>query len=81
MQLKGMPQWNIRRHAVKGETDFDFCYALGDYASVVYPIDDEITKAALEYLDNSDWFVFFNKRHIDVDLDCAFLLLDLGVRL
>ena len=48
MQLKGMPQWNIRRHAVKGETDFDFCYALGDYASVVYPIDDEITKAVDE---------------------------------
>ena len=47
-QLKGMPQWNIRRCAVKGEADFDFCYALGQYASVVYPIQDEITKAVDE---------------------------------
>ncbi len=48
MQLKGMPGWEIRRHAVKGEADFDFCYALGDYASVVYPIQDEITMAVDE---------------------------------
>ncbi len=48
MQLNGMPSWEIRRHAVKGEADFDFCYALGDYASVVYPIQDEITMAVDE---------------------------------
>ena len=48
MQLKDMPSWEIRRHAIKGEADFDFCYALGDYASVVYPIQDEITLAVDE---------------------------------
>ena len=48
MQLKGMPSWEIRRHAVKGEPDFDYCYALGDYASVVYPIQEEITIAVDE---------------------------------
>ena len=48
MQLNGMPSWEIRKHSVKGEADFDFCYALGDYASVVYPIQDEITMAVDE---------------------------------
>ena len=48
MQLNGMPSWEIRRHSVKGEPDFDYCYSLGDYASVVYPIQDEITKAVDE---------------------------------
>ena len=48
MQLKDMPSWEIRRYAVKGEPDFDYCYSLGEYASVVYPIEDEITKAVDE---------------------------------
>ena len=48
MQLKGMPGWEIKRHAVKGEPDMDYCYSLGEYASVVYPIEDEITMAVDE---------------------------------
>lgn len=48
MQLKGMPGWEIKRHAVKGEPDMDYCYSLGEYASVVYPIQEEITMAVDE---------------------------------
>ena len=48
MQLKGMPGWEIKRHAIKGTPDMDYCYSLGQYASVVYPIEDEITMAVDE---------------------------------
>lgn len=48
MQLDGMPKWTIRKNAIKGETGTDFCYALGQNASVVFPQDGEITKAVDE---------------------------------
>ncbi len=48
MQLNSMPKWTIRKTAIKGETGSDFCYSLGQYASVVYAMPDEITKACDE---------------------------------
>ena len=48
MQLDGMPDWTIRKNAIKGETGSDMCYALGQYASVVYPQAGEITRAVDE---------------------------------
>ncbi len=48
MQLNKMPDWKIRKNAIKGETGSDFCYSLGQYASVVYSQPDEITKAVDE---------------------------------
>ena len=36
------------KNAIKGETGSDFCYSLGQYASVVYSQPDEITKAVDE---------------------------------
>ncbi|MBR3261297.1 MAG: LCP family protein, partial [Firmicutes bacterium] len=48
MQLKDMPGWEIKRHAIKGTPDMDYCYSLGQYASIVYPIEDEITMAVDE---------------------------------
>ncbi len=48
MQLNKMPKWDIRKSAIKGETGTDFCYSLGQYASVVYSQPDEITKAVDE---------------------------------
>ena len=48
MQLNKMPDWKIKKNAIKGETGSDFCYSLGQYASVVYSQPDEITKAVDE---------------------------------
>lgn len=44
------------------------------YDRLKYDFDDEGIQ--YDYLDDSDWFDFFNQRHFDIDLDCAFLLLD-----
>ena len=48
MQLNSMPEWNIRKNAIKGDTGSDYCYSLGQYASVVYAMPDEITMAVDE---------------------------------
>ena len=48
MQLNSMPEWKIKKTAIKGETGSDFCYSLGQYSSVVYSQPDEITKAVDE---------------------------------
>ncbi|MBO5994885.1 MAG: LCP family protein [Firmicutes bacterium] len=45
MQLKDMPSWKIKKNAIKGTTGSDYCYSLGAYASVVYSLPDEVTKA------------------------------------
>ena len=48
MQLKNMPDWKVRKSAVKGATGSEYCYSLGAYASIVYSQPDEITKAVDE---------------------------------
>ena len=53
MQLNKMPDWTIKKNAIKGETGSDFCYSLGQYASVVYSQPDEITKAVDEIVKTS----------------------------
>ena len=53
MQLDGMPDWTVRKNAIKGETGTDMCYALGQYASVVYPLPGEITRAVDEIVKTS----------------------------
>lgn len=44
-QLSGMPSWEVKKQAVKGEVGFGLCYALGMNASVVYQVEEEDARA------------------------------------
>jgi LCP family protein required for cell wall assembly len=46
MQLADMPSWDIRKNALKGRNDYQFCYALGFNAAVVNQDQEKITRAA-----------------------------------
>ena len=46
MQLGDMASWDIQTQALKGEPDFQICYALGTGASVVMPDAALIAEAA-----------------------------------
>lgn len=45
MQLSSMPDWNIKRQAIKGTNGYEFCYALGFKAATVDAIPEEEAKA------------------------------------
>lgn len=46
MQLKDMPSWDIKKNALKGKNDYQFCYALGFNAAVVNQDAERVAKAA-----------------------------------
>ena len=46
MQLKDMPSWDIKKNALKGRNDYQFCYALGFNAAIVNQDPEQIAKAA-----------------------------------
>ena len=48
MQLADMPDWKIKRQAIKGTNAFEYCYALGFKAATVDAIPEEEAKAVDE---------------------------------
>lgn len=46
MQLADMPSWDIKKNALKGMNDYQFCYALGFNAAVVNQDSEKVAKAA-----------------------------------
>lgn len=44
MQINDMSGWTITKQALKGEPDYDECYALGFAASVVAPYEEEVAE-------------------------------------
>lgn len=46
MQLKDMPSWSIEQQSITGAIGNEYCYALGNYASVVLQDEESVSAAA-----------------------------------
>lgn len=47
-QLSENPSWKIYQYSLDGDTGTDFAYELGDYASVMYPNEETISRAKVD---------------------------------
>ena len=45
MQLEDNASWNIVSYELSGDVDWDYCYNMGDYASIVRLHDDSVSEA------------------------------------
>ncbi len=45
MQLEDNASWNIVSYEVSGDVDWDYCYNMGDYASIVLLHEDSVSEA------------------------------------